>query len=217
MKEKYREELNQHHPHSVPTMRQQQALARREQIIEAAVRLFAQYGFDGTSTRQIAREVNITEGLIFHYFPSKADLLTAVLETPHSFLGELSTILIQDCEQPASPVLSRIANEWLSTLRREAAFTTFLLGTAQTNAQVGGILQTLIQQGMSSLVIYLKGRVQQGELRADLPLETCAHMFFSSLIIFFMNCRSLPDVEWEARATTFTQELALVWLTGARR
>ncbi len=216
MKEKYREDLNQNLTHSAPTMRQQQALARREQIIEAAVRLFAQYGFDGTSTRQIAREVSITEGLIFHYFPTKADLLTAVLETPHSFLGELSNILMQDREQPASLVLSRIANEWLRTLRREAAFTTFLLGTAQTNAQVGGILQALIQQGMSSLVMYLKGRVQQGELRLDLPLETCAHMFFSSLIIFFMTCRSLPDAEWEVRAATFTQELVLAWLTGAR-
>ena len=61
--------------------RQHQAQARREQILEAAVRLFAQYGYDGTSTRQIAQEVHITEGLIFHYFPTKADLLAAVLAT----------------------------------------------------------------------------------------------------------------------------------------
>ena len=58
-----------------------QAQARRAQILEAAVRLFAQYGCDGTATRQIAKALHITEGLIFHYFPTKADLLAAVLAT----------------------------------------------------------------------------------------------------------------------------------------
>ncbi len=71
------------------TARQQQAQARREQIIEAAVQLFARQGFDATSTKQIARAVGITEGLIFHYFPTKADLLNATLETRHAFLIEL--------------------------------------------------------------------------------------------------------------------------------
>ena len=87
------EEVEYHFEGSARMKRRQKALARREQIVEAAVRLFAQHGFDGTSTRQIAQEVNITEGLIFHYFPTKADLLASVLETRHSFLGALRTTL----------------------------------------------------------------------------------------------------------------------------
>jgi AcrR family transcriptional regulator len=212
-----KEELDQRSVRATRTKRQQQALERREQIVEVSVRLFAQAGFDGTSTRQIAQEVGVTEGLIFHYFPTKADLLMAVLETRHSFLGELATILAQRHDQPTSLVLSQIANEWLSVLRREAAFTSFLLGTAQTHPQVGEILQTLIQQGTAYLVTYLRERVQVGELRPDLPLEVSAHMFFSALIIFFVAYHSLSDVEWEARATLFTQEMYTVWFKGARK
>src|SRR5215212_2570928 len=63
-----------------PTARQLQAAARREQILETALGLFAERGFDGTSTRQIATEAGIAEGLIFHYFPTKASLLTAILQ-----------------------------------------------------------------------------------------------------------------------------------------
>lgn len=201
--------------HSELTKRQQQALTRREQIVEVSVRLFAQHGYDGTSTRQIAQEVGITEGLIFHYFPTKADLLTAVLETHHSFLGELCATLMQNHDQPATLVLPQIATEWLKLLRREAAFTSVLLGTAQTNPQVGAILQTLIRQGITCLVTYLSGRIQAGELRPDLPLETSAHMFFSSLIIFFVaHHHSLSDKEWEAYATTFVQEILSIWFTG---
>jgi len=212
-----KEETGQHHMHATRTKRQQQALARREQIVEVAVHLFAHAGFDGTSTRQIAQEVGVTEGLIFHYFPTKADLLMAVLETRHSFLGELAIILEQHHDQPAAFVLSQIANEWLRALRREAEFTSFLLGTAQTNPQVGEILQTLIQQGITHLAIYLRGRVQVGELRSDLPLEASAHMFFSALIIFFVAYQTLSDAEWETRATPFVQEMCAVWFIGTRK
>src|SRR5918995_226707 len=63
-----------------PTARQRIAAARREQILKTALKLFAAQGFDATSTRQIAKEVGVAEGLIFHYFPTKASLLTAILE-----------------------------------------------------------------------------------------------------------------------------------------
>jgi hypothetical protein len=89
-------------------------------------------------------------------------------------------------------------------------------GTAQTNPQVGEILQTLIQQGITYLAAYLRGRVQAGELRSDLPIETSAHLFFSSLIIFFVAYRSLSDTAWDAGAATFVQEMLSVWFTGAR-
>lgn len=91
------------------TSRQQQALARREQIIEAAIVLFAQQGFDGTSPKQITRSIGITEGLIFHYFPTKADLLSAVLETRHGCIGELRQLLSQAEQQPVGEVLPDIA------------------------------------------------------------------------------------------------------------
>jgi AcrR family transcriptional regulator len=59
------------------TARQRQALERRAHILEVASRLFVAQGFAGTSTRQIAQEAGIAEGLIFHYFPDKAVLFAA--------------------------------------------------------------------------------------------------------------------------------------------
>jgi hypothetical protein len=112
--------------------------------------------------------------------------------------------------------LPQIAREWLLTLRREEAFTSVLLATAQTNPQVGVMLQQVIQQGIGLIAAYLKERVQAGELRADLPLETSAHLFFSSLLVFFLNNRTLDDTAWEARTTAFIQELLSIWLTGTR-
>jgi AcrR family transcriptional regulator len=207
--------MTEHSSLRVATSRQKQALIRREQIIEAAITLFAQQGFDGTSTRQIASSIGITEGLIFHYFPTKADLLNAVLETRHGFIGELRQFLDHAEQRPVSEVLPEIAVRWLQLLRNEAAITSVLFGAAQTNSQVYEALQGIIQEGIERLAIYLRSRIQIGELRADLPVETSASLFFASLMIFFLTHRTLSDSAWERQASAFSRELYQVWLHGA--
>ncbi len=53
---------------------------RREQIQDAALRVFAQKGFANVSNRDIAQEAGITTGLIYYYFEKKEALLQTILE-----------------------------------------------------------------------------------------------------------------------------------------
>ena len=52
---------------------------RRARIIDAALRLFADKGFSGTRTREIAELAGISETLIFQHFKTKEDLYRAAL------------------------------------------------------------------------------------------------------------------------------------------
>jgi AcrR family transcriptional regulator len=203
-----------------PTARQRLAAARREQILETALKLFAERGFDATSTRQIAKEVGIAEGLIFHYFPTKASLLTAILEDRlegrRAFRTRLRPLLEDAGGKPAPEVLRAVASGWLATLRRDEAFVIVLFATAQTNPEVRQAWQGLIREGTELLTGYLAARVEAGELRKDLPLETAATMFVSSLIIFFLAHRDLPDPEWHEQSEAHARELISMWLDGGR-
>lgn len=198
------------------TGRERQALARKEHILETALNLFARHGFDGTSTKQIAQAAGVAEGLIFHYFPTKDDLLNAVLETKHSFIRDLRTLLEGAEDKPVSEVLHVLASAWLDTLRREKEITLVLFSTAQTKPKVGAALRTLIAEGVSRLSTYLSARVNAGELRANLPIQSSAQMFFSSLMIFFVVNNALSSSEWEARSAIFVRDLLSIWLDGAR-
>jgi AcrR family transcriptional regulator len=204
-----------------PTARQRQAAARREQILKAALKLFAAQGFDATSTRQIAREVGIAEGLIFHYFPTKASLLAAILEDRveerRAFRRELRPLLEDAADKPASEVLRSVASGWLATVRRDEEIVVVLFTAAQVNPEVRAAWQGLIREGTELLTGYLASRVEAGELRDDLPLETAATMFVSSLMIFFLTRRYLPKPEWEKQGDSYMLELISVWLEGARR
>ncbi len=53
--------------------------ARRQQIVAGAVSYFAEVGFEG-GTRELARRLDITQPLLYRYFPSKEDLIRAVYE-----------------------------------------------------------------------------------------------------------------------------------------
>jgi len=53
---------------------------RREQILGIATEMFAEKGFEGTTTREIAAHAQVNEALIFRHFPTKEELYWAVLE-----------------------------------------------------------------------------------------------------------------------------------------
>ena len=53
---------------------------RRRAIVEAVRELFAQNGFHGTTTRELAKTAGVSEALIYKHFPSKQSLYTAMLE-----------------------------------------------------------------------------------------------------------------------------------------
>ena len=55
--------------------RKEQKEARKIQIIQATLDLFVERGYYGTKTSQISRRAGISEGLLFHYFPTKEILL----------------------------------------------------------------------------------------------------------------------------------------------
>jgi AcrR family transcriptional regulator len=202
------------------TSRQRQAAARREQILTTALGLFAAQGFDATSTRQIAKEAGIAEGLIFHYFPTKASLLTAILEDRlegrRAFRSELRPLLEDAGGKPAPEVLRAMASGWLATLRRDEELVVVLFTAAQVNPEVREAWRELIREGTELLTGYLAARVEAGELRENLPLETAATMFVSPLMIFFLTRRHLPDPEWHRQSEAHARELISVWLDGVR-
>ena len=53
---------------------------RRDQILGAALRVFAEKGFDRATNKDIARAAGITPGLTYHYFKSKEDVLREAIE-----------------------------------------------------------------------------------------------------------------------------------------
>jgi AcrR family transcriptional regulator len=84
----------------------------KERILEAAVKLFAERGFDATSVDEIARLAEINKAMIYYYFSSKDELLSSIIRKS---INEFTSI-IEEID------LSRFDNleEMIKAIVREA-------------------------------------------------------------------------------------------------
>ncbi|MGE5677914.1 MAG: TetR/AcrR family transcriptional regulator, partial [Pseudomonadota bacterium] len=57
-----------------------EAEERKNEILDAADSLFAQKGFDGTSTNDILEKVGIARGTLYYHFKSKEDIMDALID-----------------------------------------------------------------------------------------------------------------------------------------
>jgi AcrR family transcriptional regulator len=97
----------------------------RQQILKTAIRLFAQKGFRGTTTREIALAAGVNEVTIFRHFASKQELYAAILEVKSNEAGLTSWLvdLAQFAERRDDTGLFRFAaRNILAHYKRDADF-----------------------------------------------------------------------------------------------
>ncbi|MEU0136277.1 TetR/AcrR family transcriptional regulator [Streptomyces sp. NPDC006296] len=81
--------------------------AMRRQILDAALRLFAEHGFKGTSLHDIAVEAHCSKASLLYHFAGKDAILTEVLTPPAESLSALSDELAAlDGDQAVGPAVT---------------------------------------------------------------------------------------------------------------
>ena len=71
---------------------------RRPLVLDAALKLFVQHGYDGTSMEAIAQAAGVTKPVVYACYPSKEELFAALLEREEErVLGQIASVV------PAAP------------------------------------------------------------------------------------------------------------------
>jgi AcrR family transcriptional regulator len=168
---------------------------RREQIIDAAMRVFAQKGFARATNRDVAREAGITTGLIYYYFTSKEDLLKAALEerSPVQVMIHLPPEMLEQPPDVLLPlllmrVLNRVEDEQFVSMIR-----VLLPEMLHGATEVAPIALSLFQRVIAFLSQYLKVQATRGRVRADLDVDAAAQVIVSSMIGIVMRRQIMHD------------------------
>src|SRR3954466_3281595 len=85
----------------------------RERLLNAAVDVFAEQGFQAGTTKAITQRAGVAEGLLFHYFPTKLDLIEAALAR-NPLEPEMRQGLAETRDEPLAEALPRLARHWLT-------------------------------------------------------------------------------------------------------
>jgi len=77
------------------------AEARREEIVQIAFRQFAEGGFNGTSTEDIAREAGISQPYLFRLFKTKRELFLACADKCY---GDIARVFFEAADGAENPI-----------------------------------------------------------------------------------------------------------------
>ena len=144
--------------------RRRQAEERRAQLMDTALNVFAQKGLEGATVKDLSEAAGVAQGLLYHYFRSKEELLRAALER-HYFLPELRRITSPDRDRPAQAVLIEVGEGFAAMLRERRSLLQVMIREAPTNPAVAERIARAQRESVRLLSEYLESRVAAGELR----------------------------------------------------
>ncbi|MEM9860320.1 MAG: helix-turn-helix domain-containing protein [Myxococcota bacterium] len=155
--------------------------AVRERILEAAIRLFGERGFDGVSVRRVGEGAGVTFTTVHHHFGSKRALYAACLERMgarfRTLAGRLAGVATASPDGPVEPVIEAMVRESFRFAREHQGEIRLILRDVIALEDIYGQRQRafsdpLLQMGAQLLAPRL-GR-EPNELRIDLHFASFA-------------------------------------------
>ena len=145
-----------------------EAEERREEILDAAEKLFAAKGFDNTSTGDILDAVGIARGTLYYHFKSKEDILDGVIQR---ITGRLMQEAGQIVRQKELPVLERLTKAIMSlNVESKIGYEIMEQVHRPQNALMHQKMQTTLLAGINPILTELvEEGIQQGLFHTQYP------------------------------------------------
>ena len=189
---------------------------RREQILEVATGLFAQQGFQGTTTKLIAEKSGVTEALIFRHFPGKEELYWAVIERKIQCAAPLERLL-ENLEAGGDDleILSRVGFEVLERRVKDQTLSRLLLYSALEEHELSErFFRNYIANYFEVLARFVREGVSAGRFRSVDPLLAArgfvGMLVYHSWIQELFGGKEVQDFDLK----TVSRTLARIWLQG---
>jgi AcrR family transcriptional regulator len=146
------------------TRRERERFRLAAEILDAAAELFASYGYEGTSVKQIAEKAELSVGKIYNHFESKEEIFRALLDKYMTVIHTLGDDACREDDPPLVQLQCRIevAIEYLKSN------TNFILIYLNENPlRLEGMIKEEIKQNWEILA----GLIESAAKRGDIPRE----------------------------------------------
>lgn len=178
---------------------------RREEILLAALKVFAKRGFAATKMSDIAKEAQLSHGLVYHYYKSKEEIFTLLVQQAN----ESSVRIIDEAQMRIGSPLEKI--EWM-TAQIFSSFSSgqqillfFIMIQASTSEAIPEDVKIFLnspefQSPVHRLVPLISEGQQCGEIILEDPLKLAVtyYAFIQGFAIQKLQWHKgpMPEVKW---------------------
>lgn len=153
---------------------------RRQEILDAALQIFAQKGYNATTNADIARAAGVTPAALYYYFASKEELFRAVVTELRGQIQPAMALVEEEAllAIPPAELLPQVLQHVISFLSEERtqAVLKIIMAEGPRDPSIVAIWEEQMVGVVAPIFPYLIHQMQQGRIKAMDP-----RLFFLSL------------------------------------
>jgi AcrR family transcriptional regulator len=189
---------------------------RRHQILQVATELFASKGYEGATTREIAKRAKVNEAIIFRHFPTKEELYWAVIENKCLVSAKKSFLTdVLEAGQPVRETFVTLAETILRRREKDQTLARLLLFSALENHRLSQrFFQSYVADYYEVLGDYIQQRIEAGEFR-KLDAQLAARGFLGMIVYHSLIQDLFGGNKFHAYdAREVAESMTDIWLQG---
>ncbi|MHA3067152.1 TetR/AcrR family transcriptional regulator [Lacticaseibacillus saniviri] len=164
---------------------------KQQAVLTASLTLFAEKGFEATSTRDIATAANVAEGTVYRQFKTKAQILQAILQpfTEHVFpkaMNEFLQVVTQQQKMPFEQFLRLILRDRITFLLQNHNSAKVFLGELFKRPDMVQQMQALFVTRAQPIIADVIAQYQRARQLVDWPAERIMRYIVGTVLSYIL-------------------------------
>ena len=166
----------------LPSRRDRKRAETREKLLEVAMSLIAEHGFDQVTVEMITDRADVAKGTFFNYFASKEAVVEGFFQSQMERAVDAIETAQFVAHQPGSTwdLIIQVIHLIAERDGRTKNLTRTLLALSLTNEEVRVASRNVSDRGCDTGRWLIERAQAAGEIRADLPADEVAHFIMSA-------------------------------------
>jgi AcrR family transcriptional regulator len=176
-----------------PAPRRRRKDARPQELLDAALALFVEKGFAATRAEEVAQRAGVSKGTLYLYYPSKEELLKAVIAHHLSARIAATAEQVRQIQGPMAPVLREMLVAWWQQTYASPASGTFKLIISEVRSfpEIAEFyVREVIEPGHQLVGTILQRGIASGEFRA-VDVESAVHSLLLPMVMLCTHKHAL--------------------------
>ena len=180
--------------------RQRRKEARPQELLDAALDLFVEKGFAATRSEEVAARAGVSKGTLYLYYPSKEELLKAVIRANLSQEIAEGEDIVRGFEGPTTELLPHLMNQWWRRIgeTRASGICKLIVSEVRNFPDIAAFyLEEVVLPAERMFAGVIQLGIDRGEFK-PVPIRETVHaliapMLFMMLHKHSMGCCQTPD------------------------
>lgn len=207
--------MSPHSPSASAAVKPTKKGDKRQQILDAAVEVFARTGFFGSRVADIAREAEVADGTIYLYFKSKDEILLAVFEQKMQEMIQAATEAMEGLTDPFEKLRRFCSHHMSNVERHRSAAKVLQVELRLSNTFMKEYRPVLLQDYMNLVGRIVEEGQNLGVMRRDANAVIVRRALFGALDEIAMQWILTPNARYGLHESA--EQIAEVFVRGLRQ